>query len=236
MPHFPKPFFKTNRKTWYVQIGTKQVNLGADKENAFRRRHEIMAKPDVPIRESDEHLVAQVFVRFADGCQKDKAERTYDWYKGYLQSLLDCLPPRLAVKDLRPFHVQQWLDSKSTWTTGRCGAVAAVQRPPNWAVRSGYISTNLIRGIERVEDGRRQEFLTAEQFLIICSKVQDRDFLDVLETCRDTGCRPNELMVVEAGHVDLAGGRWVLPPEKSKGKRRQRVVFLTDRALAISEG
>ena len=28
MPHFPKPFYKKARGLWYVQIDSKQINLG----------------------------------------------------------------------------------------------------------------------------------------------------------------------------------------------------------------
>ena len=45
MPHFPKPFFKKGRGVWYVEIDRQQINLGPDRDEAFRRYHEIMAKP-----------------------------------------------------------------------------------------------------------------------------------------------------------------------------------------------
>jgi integrase/recombinase XerD len=46
MPHFPKPFFKAKRGVWYVEINRKQHNLGPDKDEAFRRYHELMAAPE----------------------------------------------------------------------------------------------------------------------------------------------------------------------------------------------
>ena len=39
MPHFPKPFFKKARGLWYVEINRQQVNLGPDREAAFRQYH-----------------------------------------------------------------------------------------------------------------------------------------------------------------------------------------------------
>jgi hypothetical protein len=43
--HFPKPFFRTARNAWFVQIGDRQIKLAADKDEAFTRYHELMAKP-----------------------------------------------------------------------------------------------------------------------------------------------------------------------------------------------
>ena len=46
MAHFPKPFFRTARNSWFVQIGPRQIKLGADKDAAFTRYHELMAAPN----------------------------------------------------------------------------------------------------------------------------------------------------------------------------------------------
>jgi hypothetical protein len=32
MPKFPKPFFRTARNAWFVQVAGKQINLGPDRE------------------------------------------------------------------------------------------------------------------------------------------------------------------------------------------------------------
>jgi hypothetical protein len=45
MPHFPKPFFKKNRRLWYVEIDRRQHNLGPDKDEAFRQYHQLMTRP-----------------------------------------------------------------------------------------------------------------------------------------------------------------------------------------------
>ena len=45
MSHFPKPFFKKSRKQWYVEIQRRQICLGPDRDEAFRRYHELMRQP-----------------------------------------------------------------------------------------------------------------------------------------------------------------------------------------------
>ena len=46
-----------------------------------------------------------------------------------------------------------------------------------------------------------------------------------------TGARATEMFTFEAQH--LHGNRLILPIEKSKGRRRSRVVYLPDQALEI---
>ena len=57
--------------------------------------------------------------------------------------------------------------------------------------------------------------------------------LDLLTVLRETGCRPKEARIVEARHID--GHRWVFDVLESKGKKRRRVVKLTDTAFTICQ-
>ena len=50
----------------------------------------------------------------------------------------------------------------------------------------------------------------------------------------ECGPRPQELLRIEARHVDLKNGRWLFPKNEAKGKRRARVVYLTESAIEIS--
>lgn len=65
--------------------------------------------------------------------------------------------------------------------------------------------------------------------------MTNRTFADLLVTAWETGARPQELIRVEARHVDSANCRWVFPQEEAKVKTRPRVVYLTERAHARTE-
>ena len=45
MPKKPRPWKRRDRPGWFVQIDRKRHNLGADKEQAYQRYHELMARP-----------------------------------------------------------------------------------------------------------------------------------------------------------------------------------------------
>src|SRR5271157_6604859 len=41
----PEPFWRAERKCWFVQLGKRQVKLSPDETEAWRLYHELMAKP-----------------------------------------------------------------------------------------------------------------------------------------------------------------------------------------------
>ena len=226
--------FIAPRKAWFVQVAGKQVNLGPDYETAMCRYHELMGRPKAVAQPVASDAVLGVLDAFLDWCQKHEAGRTYDWYRDYLESFARAIPPGLTMARLKPFHVQQWLDANPGWKTGKRGAVIAVQRAFNWAVRMGLIEANPTRSMEKPKAGRREHVISSDQFKTILSLVRDVEFRDLLTVCWETGCRPQEALSVEAGHVDVAEGCWLFPVDESKGKERQRIVYLTDTALAIT--
>ena len=73
MPHFPKPFFKKGRGVWYVEIDRKQLNLGPDREEAFRHYHQLLTEPKPQSVPSDSVLgVVDVYLEW---CQKGTSRR-----------------------------------------------------------------------------------------------------------------------------------------------------------------
>src|SRR5207245_2252568 len=51
----------------------------------------------------------------------------------------------------------------------------------------------------------------------------------------ETGCRPNELFRVESRHVDETNKLWTFLVKESKGKKKNRVVHLSDVAWEITK-
>jgi len=81
--HFPKPFFKRSRGAWYVEIDRKQVKLGSDRDEAFRRYHELMRQSrKKPVVSDSLAALADAFVEWA---AQHRAPDTYAWYQYRLQ-------------------------------------------------------------------------------------------------------------------------------------------------------
>jgi integrase len=248
--HQPKPFFRTGRG-WYAQLGKKQIRLVPGPQNAETERaawaafHALMAEraksqtlPGNPLNSANSATltVAEVFDKYLDWCQRHRSPRTYEWSRGHIQAFCDHLKTPLAMPaaDLRPYHVVEWVDSKSTWGANqKRGAIVAVTRPFNWAAKLGYLPVSPVRGVEKPTPTKRDSRMTPADFALLLSHVKDQPFRDLLTFAYEAGCRPQEARLIEARHLKLEQQRVEIPPAEAKGKRRWRVIYLSDAAAAI---
>jgi site-specific recombinase XerD len=236
----PEPFFRPKKNRWYVQVDGKQVNLGPDEAIARQRWHQIMGGV-LPHTQTSNHqpvsiLVCRVIDLFVGWSHTHRPGRTAEWYQNHLQSFLDSLPDAatLTVDNLKRFHVTNWIDSHSTWGANhKRGAITAVQRAFTWAEREGHIDKSPVRGIEKPPAKRREQVLTAAEFESLLARIKEPAFRDVLEFCWETGSRVQEVRLIESQHVRLDRGRIELPPQKAKGKKRWRFIYLTPIAEEI---
>lgn len=230
---FPKPWYRPKRGVWYVTIDGVQHNLGPDREKAAERYHALMAQPR-PKKVAAESVVG-VIDAFLDWCEKHRAADTYDWYKSRLQLFVKTIPADLKSAQLRPLHVQQWIDGYEHLASGsKRNHCRAVQRAMRWAEQQGYIDRSPIAHMEKPAAGKRDTVVSQAEFDAILAKTRDRAFRDLLIVSWETGCRPQESLIVEARHVDLKNARWVFPPKEEKMGRVPRIVYLTETALEIT--
>ena len=71
----PKPFFRKQTQSWYVQIGKKQINLGKDEGQAWDQYHKIMTQResvDVP-----DDAICNILNRYLDWVKQARADETY---------------------------------------------------------------------------------------------------------------------------------------------------------------
>lgn len=105
---FPKPFFRAQTQSWYVQLGKQQINLGPDKNAALDQYNFLMAgradlTPSTP--------AVYLLDRFLEWASRNLKPKTYGWYKGFLQSFAEHIGKRMRVGEVKPHHVTAWLDA-----------------------------------------------------------------------------------------------------------------------------
>lgn len=230
---YPKPWYRPARGVWYVTLDGKQYNLGADKDQAFEQYHRLMSTP--PEQRLSGDTVAELLDAFLEWCRLHRRPATYSWYQDRAQQFLDFLPRGMKVGQLKPFHMQRWIDSRATWSSGgKCNACRSIQRAFNWAVRQGYIEKSPFAYFEKPPAGRRTQVVSEEEFKTLLANTRDHCFRDLLNITWETGARPQEVLRVEARHVDLPNNRWIFPSEEAKGGKQPRVIYLNVVAQEIT--
>jgi integrase len=127
----------------------------------------------------------------------------------------------------------EWLEKYDWSDSTKAGAAQTVRTAFRWLRREGHIATNPVAEAKGPSKKGRETILSDAEFAAVLEHSRP-DFQKLLEFLRNSGCRPQEAVIIEARHVDLANRRIVLPPSKAKGKKHPRVIYLNDRALEIT--
>ena len=234
----PKPFFRKQTQSWYVQLPDRQYNLGKDKESAWKAYYKLMADYEPP---APTMPVVQLIDRFlADLDKNAKARRTYDWYKRHLNSFKAFLEARYngktTIDKLTSEHVNGWLSEcyKSSGDNNKLGAVRAVARVCNWAVYElRIIPSNPIARMKRPSYTPRECYVEPADWAKFLAAVKPGPFRDIVQFLRLTGCRPNEACIAEVRHFDRERRCLVFERSESKGKKKKRIIPLVGEAFEI---
>ena len=170
MAHFPKPFFKKARKSWYVEINRKQIKLGFDKEKAFQLYHQLMQQPVEEATTSPESLVG-IIDAFLDWTERNRAPDTYEWYRYRLQRFVDKYPD-MRVSSLKPFHVEEWVDGYDIAQTTRRNYFRSIKRCLAWATRQGRIEKNPLEALDIPGAERKEVYVPLERICFKCSDTR----------------------------------------------------------------
>ena len=229
----PKPFFRKFTKTWYVTLNGKQINLGPDKSVAFQKYHDLMARRGRAMRSYAS--VAHLFDAYVDWLHAHRSSSTFEKAKHYLTSLARFPDKRMTVERMQPGLLLEWVEAQSGWSDSTSNdAISIVQRAFNWAAKRGHIDRSPVSNVEGKPPKRRREVVfTPLEWAELRGLVKDQEFGDLLDFMWETGCRPIEVRTIEARLVDLKNRMIVFPPSRSKGKRNERVIFLTEQAMQI---
>ncbi len=233
MARRPKPWYRKARRSWFVTIAGVQHNLGPEKAEAHERFYQLMRQPKRQ-KVATWSLLA-LADEFLDCVQKsERSAATYEWYKVRLQAFLR-RHPELMAADLKPFHVQKWVDESPDHSrTTKRNNIRAIKRCMAWAVEQGYLDTNPIAKLAAPSADSKDQLISAEQFSQMLSRIPDENFADLMQVVWETGCRPQESWRVEARHVDIQHSRWVSPRPEAKGKVMPRIIYLSETAREIT--
>jgi hypothetical protein len=180
MARRPKPWYWKARRSWFVTLNGKRHNLGPDKAAAFDKLHQLLAQPAKQVVRSDSVLV--VIDAFLEWCSNHRAPDTFEWYQFRLQRFAETYP-HLKVDQLRPYHVQKWLDSMNGLSSGsKRNSCRAIKRTMKWAAQQGYIDQSPIAHLEQPKTGKREIVVSQQEFDRILDLAENPHLRDLLVT------------------------------------------------------
>ena len=231
MPRIPKPWYRKDRDAWFVTIAGTRYNLGSKKKEAMARFYELMREPT--FKQVSSQSVVAIADAFLDWLKNARSARTYEWYQYRLQWFCQRYK-ELTVTDLRPYHVQQWVDSYPDLSqNSKRNYYRTLKRCIRWAKQQGYIQHNPIEDMQLPGAEHREICVSPEEFEQMLTFIHDPGFIDLCRVTYDTGCRPQEIIALEARHVDLPRERWVFPRSEAKGKKQPRIVYMPSSASTL---
>lgn len=103
-------------------------------------------------------------------------------------------------------------------------------------LRKGHLDQSPVSLVpDKPAKTRREVVYSQVEWTELRNLVTDQEFGDLLDFMWDTGCRPLEARTIEAHHVDLRNDLIVFPLSEAKGRKNERVIFLTPGSRAICE-
>lgn len=234
-----EPFWFEDRQAYYVTIGTTKKRLSPDKDEAWRLWHELMArppeepeKPRLPTGPDAEAI--EVLDAFLDWCQRNKAARTYAWYRENIQKFASALPDGLKVSELKPYHLTKAMEPYGHWANNtKHDFISAVKRAFSWAVDEELIDRNPIGRVKKPTREAREFAVQPDEYAEVIETIADPNFRDLVEMAWETGSRVQELRKIETRFFDPETSRVVFPPKEAKGKKHYRIIYLPPRAREI---
>jgi integrase len=136
---------------------------------------------------------------------------------------------QLPVRQLKPIHIDTWLQKHPRWKGARRTKIQAVKRALNYAVTGGLIAANPVKGYHTPKQNARTTYITPEQEVEFLTTATPALAVAIKVLIR-TGARPGcEFAKVTAKHVKDHGERmeWVFQADESKTKKL-RVIRITD--------
>ena len=230
MSRIAKPWYRKERKAWFVTIQGERHNLGPDRKQAFQKFHELMRQPAKPVEQPD--LLIVLIDRFLEWVETNRAPDTYLWYQSRLQ-LFATRYPDLRADCLKPFHVQQWIDSFRLSSGSKRNYARAITRCMNWCEEQGLIERSPLAHFKKPRGGKRDKVISADEYTKILLNIRNDDFRDLVMFIWETGARAAECLAIEPRHIDRPNSRIVFPVNEEKMERAPRIIYLNAAAQSI---
>jgi hypothetical protein len=124
-----------------------------------------------------------------DFVKNHRAADTYRWYKDRLDMFCNSIRATLTVRQLKPFHVQKWIDAYPALSSGgKRNYCRTVVRAMNWAEEQGYVERSPLARFKKPPAGKREQVVSPIEYQTLLNNTTDENFTDLLTVTWETGC------------------------------------------------
>jgi integrase len=227
----PRPWYRKEKGGWYVCLEGRQVNLGKDKDEAFRKFHRLMAgdKESPGVQKPNGPTVAELAEHYLADMGRRVAVRTAYVARCYLQPFL-ARCGRLHANALKKYHIEEVIREHGRWNaTTENHVKSRIVALFSWCVEQGLTEENPVKGIRkpRAKSRGSQSLIDADELEKLMAAAPPY-LRNVLFALFQTGARPCEVLTVEAKDFDPERGLWVLQDHKTRESTgRPRIIYLS---------
>lgn len=239
-PRHRKPFFKKSHQAWYVQLDGRQIRLSKDREEAFEKFEELKRQrkadaADAKRRELAGITVVELADQFFSNAFTGKSPRTRGFHIEKIAPLCRHLGGDFPAASLTSLTVERWISAHPDWSSGTARTIwQAVKAMCLWGYRSELVPRLPLLDHRKPAASKRETVISPKEYERLRSLIRNDEFGALVDFAWETGARPQELWKMEVRHLDIANKRVVLGVGESKGKRKPRMIVLSDAALEIA--
>jgi integrase len=219
----PRPWYRVGTQSWYTTIDGQQVLLGKQKRAAHAEFARLMATRGSNV--GQKLTVREVVALWLADCERSKSVRTAENYRYYGGSFCE-KAGNLLARDLKPFHVKEWVASHAWAQATEHLAVSCIRAAVRWAEEIGYIDSDPLHRLKRPAMTRRAP-ISLEDAEAVIGAVRPL-IATALRILLVTGIRPGELCSLTGQQTSLDQRRAIV-----RGKTGERTIPLSDAACAV---
>jgi integrase len=223
VPHFPKPYYRSQRGTWCVQIKGKQITLGADKEAAWAEYHRLMLDRGHPAAKRQNLTVVEACDLWLDQSKAVHQANTYATNRWALQQVTSVFGT-VKVTELKVSAVERWLAGAGLRSSTKRNYLIVLRTALRWCQAEGYIQGEIpVLKIKLPESLSRTRTIAPEEREKLLKGVNP-ELRRYLIALGESGARPSVIWKMEAKDIDWKAGTATVI-----SKRRPYTVQITTR-------
>jgi integrase len=225
----PSPWYRESKGAWYVCLDGSQINLGRDKDEAFRRFHQLMLDRGTQAPGIDPSLtVGRLAEVYTNDCRHRLKPNPFKMADYFLRSFVALYGSHRAIT-IKARDLDAWVRQHPNWgPSTENAAKTRIVAMFRWGVDQDMLARNPIRRLHRppIRSRGRQTLIdpTDHKRLMESASAALRNVLIALH---DTGARPSEVASVTAADFNPDRGIWVLDRHKTDQDGQPRVIYLT---------